>query len=98
MSSRPPAMVSARPLPAWRRSTVVRARRSCAASSCDSAASSAGAARFMALGREPEAREQLAIARHVGVAGGEQFLAVENGVRAREETQRLQLIAHRLAP
>src|SRR5262249_31018032 len=50
------------------------------------------------LGDESEAREQARVALDVGVAGGEQLLAVEDRVRAGEEAERLQLVAHRLAP
>src|ERR1700730_4289007 len=87
-----------RPSPVPRARVVVRARRSCAASSRASAASSARASRFMALRRQSQAREALPVARDLRVAGGEELLAVENGVGAGEEAQGLQLIAHALAP
>src|ERR1700691_5321968 len=96
MSSRPPLRSTA-PAPQLT-SKVARARRSCIRPSCDSSASSAGAFRFMGRRRKSETYEQSAVACHVGVAGGEQLLAVEDGVGAGEEAQRLQLVAHRLAP
>src|ERR1700733_3452213 len=96
MSSRPPAISERPPCPPGA-STVMRLRRSCPAASCASAASSAALFRFMARGLQPKPRQQSAVARHVGVAGGQELLAVEDGVGAGEEAQRLQLIAHRLA-
>ena len=45
----------------------------------------------------PSRVEQRAIARDVRVAGGQQLLAVEDRIRAGEETQRLQLVAHDFA-
>ena len=44
---------------------------------------------------DSETREQGAIARDIGIARGQQLLAVKNGVRAGQEAQRLQLIGHR---
>ena len=43
--------------------------------------------------RQSEALEQALIGRRVGIARRQQLLAVENRVRAREEAQRLQLVA-----
>src|SRR6201997_5163260 len=62
----------------------MRERRRSSCASCASAASSAGAARFMALGSQPQPHEQPPVALDVRVAGGEQLLAVEDGVRAGE--------------
>ena len=46
---------------------------------------------------DAEARQQRAVARHIGIARGQQLLAVENGIRAGQETQRLQLVTHGFA-
>src|SRR5579864_2333997 len=110
MRVRPSTRTSARSPGMGKASMVARARRSCATSSCLSAASSVCAVRFMAravarvggivhgaLAPHAEPDEELPIALDIGVAGGEELLAVEDRIGARDETKRLQLIRHGLA-
>src|SRR5450755_2506721 len=58
---------------------------------------SACASRFIDSCVQAQPCKQLPIALDVRIAGGEEFLAVENRVRAGEKAQRLQLVTHAAA-